>query len=186
LASPSRTQGGGLGRLDGVGFALHVVVARTEIRADEWAGAQKGDVVVVDELWARPHDGGWQGEARLRLPWGKPRWMATLTDPGTLEVTSWIAPEEEGNTMDDTEPGHVAQPEELLAELPLSLSVELGRIVLSAKQALELGPGQTLLLERRPGDPVELRAGPKLLARGELVEVEGELGVRLQRIYPEP
>lgn len=81
---------------------------------------------------------------------------------------------------DDTLPSN---PGELLSEIPIEISVELGRITLTAREAVALRPGQTLRLDRRPGDPVELRVGPKLVARGELVEVDGDLGVLLREIY---
>lgn len=81
---------------------------------------------------------------------------------------------------DDSIPSN---PGELLREIPAELSVEVGRIPLTAREAVELRAGQTLRLDRRPGDPVELRIGPKLVARGELVEVDGELGVLLREIY---
>ncbi len=60
--------------------------------------------------------------------------------------------------------------------------VELGRIRMNAAQVVRLKKGQILRLPRAPGDPVDLVVNGKVLARGELVDVEGELGVRLVQI----
>lgn len=57
--------------------------------------------------------------------------------------------------------------------------VELGRIKTSAGDIIGLRPGQILELRRAPNDPVDITVNGKLVGKGELVEVEGELGVRL-------
>jgi flagellar motor switch protein FliM len=57
--------------------------------------------------------------------------------------------------------------------------VELGRIKTTAGDVVALRPGQILELRRAPNDPVDITVNGRLVAKGELVEVEGELGVRL-------
>ena len=54
----------------------------------------------------------------------------------------------------------------------------------SARRLLELSPGQVLPLGRRTGDRVELRAGGKVIGDGELIDVDGELAVRVVRLAP--
>ncbi len=66
-----------------------------------------------------------------------------------------------------------------LAELPLAVRVEIGNATLAAREWAALGPGDVLVLDRRVGDPVSLRIGGRVLARGELVEVDGAIGVRI-------
>ena len=68
-------------------------------------------------------------------------------------------------------------------QLELEVVVELGRARLSGAQLLELSPGDVLSLERPLDAPLALRVGDWLVARGELVEVEGETGVRLTELY---
>ena len=58
----------------------------------------------------------------------------------------------------------------LADDLPVEVVVEVGRLRLTGAQVLELGP-------------VELRVGDRLIARGELVDVEGEAGVRLSEVF---
>ena len=68
---------------------------------------------------------------------------------------------------------------ELLASANIPVAVELGRLTLAAEEVAALRAGDVLLLGRPPGGPVDLVAGGKVIARGELVDVEGELGVRV-------
>ncbi len=72
--------------------------------------------------------------------------------------------------------------EELATDLEIPLAIVAGDVSVSARSLLELAPGQVLSLGRSLGGPVELRAGARTLARGELVEVEGELGVRITEL----
>ncbi len=68
---------------------------------------------------------------------------------------------------------------ELLNDIPLQIAVELARVPVTAEQVVALRVGQVVDLNRVPGEPVELSVNGKVLARGELVEVEGHLGVRI-------
>ncbi len=70
----------------------------------------------------------------------------------------------------------------LLRDVPAPVVVELGRIRLNAAQVTRLKAGQIIRLPRGPNDPVDLVVNGKLFARGELIEVDGELGVRLQQV----
>jgi hypothetical protein len=72
--------------------------------------------------------------------------------------------------------------EELASDLDIPLAIVAGDVTMSARALLELTPGQVLSLGRTLGGPVELRAGARTLARGELVEIEGELGVRITEL----
>ncbi|MFN0064359.1 MAG: type III secretion system cytoplasmic ring protein SctQ [Myxococcaceae bacterium] len=68
---------------------------------------------------------------------------------------------------------------ELLSDIPLQIAVELARVPVTAEQVLSLKVGQIFDLQRVPGEPVDLSVGGKVVARGELVEVDGHLGVRI-------
>ena len=59
------------------------------------------------------------------------------------------------------------------------MRVELGTVEMKAREWAELGPGDVIALGRRVGDPAILRVGGVELARGELVQVDGEYGVRI-------
>ncbi|PTL80508.1 type III secretion system cytoplasmic ring protein SctQ [Vitiosangium sp. GDMCC 1.1324] len=68
---------------------------------------------------------------------------------------------------------------ELLGDIPLQISVELARVPVTADQVVSLRAGQVLELHRAPGEAVDLSVNGKVIARGELVEIEGQLGVRI-------
>jgi type III secretion system YscQ/HrcQ family protein len=82
----------------------------------------------------------------------------------------------EGETLDDA---NKPEGSELLADIPLQIAVELARVPVTADEVVALKVGQVLELHRSPGEPVELSVNGKVVARGELVEVEGQLGVRV-------
>jgi type III secretion system YscQ/HrcQ family protein len=69
------------------------------------------------------------------------------------------------------------------SELPVSLTVELGRLSLPLGRLAELKSGDIVELSREPGAPVDLTSGGRLVARGELVEIDDELGVRVTRVF---
>ncbi len=86
-----------------------------------------------------------------------------------------MSPESEGDALDSNKP----EGSELLADIPLQLAVELARVPVTADEVVALKVGQVIELHRSPGEPVELSVNGKVVARGELVEVEGQLGVRV-------
>ena len=65
------------------------------------------------------------------------------------------------------------------------LTVQLGTSRLSLRQLAELVVGQVITLGRPLGGPYEIHAGGRLLGQGELVDVDGELGVRIVSLIEE-
>ncbi len=63
--------------------------------------------------------------------------------------------------------------------------VELGRVQLTADEIIRLRSGHIMELGRSPADPVDLVVNGKLLAKGELVEIEGSLGVKILSLMKE-
>lgn len=73
---------------------------------------------------------------------------------------------------------------ELLAEVELSLTVELGRRRLSLTEVLQLTPGSVIELEKLVGEPLEIYANGRLIAEGEAVVVDEQFGVRITNLAP--
>ncbi len=69
-----------------------------------------------------------------------------------------------------------------LADMDVELSVELGRNNLTLDAALELGDQSLIELDKVLGEPVDIRLNGKLFARGEVVTVSENFGVRLLEI----
>jgi flagellar motor switch protein FliM len=89
--------------------------------------------------------------------------------------------DEEGYDEED-EGGYeepLAESAGMLDDVAVAMVVELGRVSVSAADIMHLRPGQVIELSRGPGDPVDLVVDGKRLGKGELVEIEGELGVRI-------
>jgi len=66
-----------------------------------------------------------------------------------------------------------------LADVPVELAVELGRTRMTIEQTLELGPGSVVSLNRLAGEPVDLLVNGKPIARGEVVVIDEEFGLRI-------
>jgi flagellar motor switch/type III secretory pathway protein FliN len=65
---------------------------------------------------------------------------------------------------------------------PVVVHVEVGSVTLTARQWAEVRPGDVLETGVTVGGPVVLRALGREIARGELVDVDGEIGVRIQEV----
>jgi len=75
---------------------------------------------------------------------------------------------------------------ETQASYPLTLAVEIGRIVLTLGDLSRLEPGCALPLDLRRDGAVVLRAGERVIARGQLVEIGGAVGVRIAELGERP
>lgn len=70
----------------------------------------------------------------------------------------------------------------LSEDIPVKLTAVLGKKNIVLKELLKLKVGETLDLDRPPNEFVDLVANGKVVARGELVEIDGKLGVRIIKI----
>lgn len=70
----------------------------------------------------------------------------------------------------------------ILLDVKLQLTVELGRTELPIKKVLELTKGSIITLNKAAGEPVELYANGKLIAYGEVVVIEDDFGLRITHI----
>ena len=71
---------------------------------------------------------------------------------------------------------------DLILDIPLSVTVELGRSKMLINDLLQLGQGSVIELTKLVGDPLEVLVNDKLVARGEVVVVNEKFGVRLTDI----
>ena len=71
---------------------------------------------------------------------------------------------------------------ELLLDVPLEISVELGRVKMLVKDVVELGTGSIVEIDKAAGEPVDVMVNGKLVARGEVVVIEDNFGVRVTEI----
>lgn len=71
---------------------------------------------------------------------------------------------------------------DFILDIPLRVSVELGRTKILIKDLLQLGQGSVVELSKFAGEPLELLVNDKLIARGEVVVVNEKFGLRLTDI----
>ena len=71
---------------------------------------------------------------------------------------------------------------DLIMDIPLRVSVELGRTKMLVSELLNLGQGSVIELAKLAGEPMEILVNDKLVARGEAVVVNEKFGVRLTDI----
>lgn len=71
---------------------------------------------------------------------------------------------------------------DLLLDIPLEVTVELGRVRMVVKDVIELGSGSIVEIDKAAGEPVDLMVNGRLVARGEVVVIEDNFGVRITEI----
>lgn len=71
---------------------------------------------------------------------------------------------------------------ELLKDIPLKVVVELGRTVLKIRDLMELGIGSIIELDKLSGDTMDILVNGKLIAKGEVVVIDEDFGVRITEV----
>ncbi len=71
---------------------------------------------------------------------------------------------------------------EMLMDIPLQVTVELGRTKRSVKEILELSSGSIIELDKLAGEPVDILVNNRLIAKGEVVVIDENFGVRVTDI----
>jgi flagellar motor switch protein FliN/FliY len=82
-------------------------------------------------------------------------------------------------------PGVPAGTLERLHDVPVELAVEIGRTRMTIGETLALGPGSIITLNRLAGEPVDLLVNGKPIARGEVVVIDEEFGLRVTEVVTE-
>lgn len=69
-----------------------------------------------------------------------------------------------------------------VSDIPVQISVVLGKTSMQVQQLLKLGRGAVVELDRKVGEPVDIYVNNRLVARGEVVVVEDKIGVTMTEI----
>jgi len=88
--------------------------------------------------------------------------------------------ESENATLKDATEGNVTL--EAVSDIPVQISVVLGKTTMQVQQLLKLGRGAVVELDRKVGEPVDIFVNNRLVARGEVVVVEDKIGVTMTGI----
>ncbi|MBN1960989.1 MAG: FliM/FliN family flagellar motor switch protein [Deltaproteobacteria bacterium] len=178
-----------------------------DLHAADFANLEHGDIIIIENHSLLKTADSIRGELFVRIGAGKngglrcrfteeeqPRAeiieIVVEEQPVEMPMTEEVNPDKEiDNTMSENQALNEANLEEtegLLRDIDAPVVIELGRIRMNTAQVVRLHKGQVLRLPRGANDPVDLVVNSKLFARGELIEVDGELGVRLIQIIGAP
>ena len=75
---------------------------------------------------------------------------------------------------------------DLLLNVSLQVTAELGKCKMNVRDILKLGTGSVVELDRLAGGPVDLLVNNKLVARGEVVSIDENFGVRITELIDQP
>jgi flagellar motor switch protein FliN/FliY len=70
----------------------------------------------------------------------------------------------------------------LVLEVPVELAVEIGRTTMTIRETLAIAPGSIIALNRMAGEPVDLLVNGRRIARGEVVAIDEEFGLRVTEV----
>ena len=166
-------------RLGGLRVALRVEAAREELLACEVASLDRDSILTLDSLaWCEGH---LRGAVTLAL--GDQVLPARIEDDEGLRIMGAAAARGRIDVDGSDERATTAVRTEVLAGLPVEVTVELARGSVTVAEVGAWRVGEVLRFGQRLGESVVVRAGGKPVARGQLVDVEGEVGVQLQEVY---
>ncbi len=115
-------------------------------------------------------------------------WEAALAEQGPGEAgVQAAAPQAQRASFAQLQPdpapaGAVPEQLDLVMDIPVTLSVELGRTKIQIRELLQLAQGSVVDLDRLAGEPMDVLVNGFLIARGEVVLVNDKFGIRLTDI----
>jgi len=111
-------------------------------------------------------------------------WAAALAEQQS--ATALEAPPQQANIFQRLSPGTASdespQDLDLILDIPVALTVELGRTKIPIKQILQLAQGSVIELNALAGEPMDVLVNGCLIAQGEVVVVNEKFGIRLTDI----
>lgn len=104
-------------------------------------------------------------------------WAAAMAEQA-LEEANAIALDE---LVDDSQPISKAEAAKLdaILDIPVTISMEVGRSFISIRNLLQLNQGSVVELDRVAGEPLDVMVNGTLIAHGEVVVVNDKFGIRL-------
>ncbi len=165
-------------------------IAATALTGAAVAALEPGDAVIFEGTRAQEFAAGGRWEAKLAIGDHPDAWAAAVRvdASGTVTIAGELEPRGanlEGDMRKESEMAGsgTTNATEVLRAMPVEVVAELARFKLRGEEVLGLVVGTVLTLPER-GNEVSLRVSGELFAHGELVDVDGELGVRVTRLVP--
>ncbi len=104
------------------------------------------------------------------------------TDAGTESGTTGYAPAEFERSTQRPDAGHQSGGFDAIMDIPVEISVEIGRTRMPISELIRLTPGSVVELERLAGEPLDVLANGRLVGRGEVVVMNDRYGMRLTEV----
>ncbi|MDY0389328.1 MAG: flagellar motor switch protein FliN [Desulfobulbus oligotrophicus] len=98
------------------------------------------------------------------------------------EETAELLKENHLKTPDHQEFSRLSRELEFLYDVPLQVSVEVGRVRILLRDLLQMGEGYVVELDKLAGEPLDLYVNARLIARGEAVKVGDKFGIKLTEV----
>lgn len=131
--------------------------------ADEWAAAleeQGGEEGNADDDWAAAMAEQAESETQTEAP---------KADAKTAPMTK----------LDDSGKPRTDVNLDMVLDIPVTISMEIGRTRISIRNLLQLSQGSVVELDRLAGEPMDVLVNDTLIAHGEVVVVNDKFGIRL-------
>ncbi len=120
------------------------------------------------------------GTGMAGMPYGQPAGMPYPYAPPVQDVN--VQPVQFQSFTTGVNPITQQENIDLIMDVPLQVTVELGRTSKSIKEILEFSPGTIIELDKIAGEPIDVLVNGKLVAKGEVVVIEESFGVRVTDI----
>lgn len=177
---------------------LSLEAGEVELNLQEWKGAKKGDFIVLDRCSYDPDT----KKGRIVVKLGSTPLFRGKFQEGGIKLLEYPFYEEGEKVMEESEeleplmneneeeeeraPEKISPPKEAPTispdNIPITITVEVGRVKMTAYELMQLAPGNLIQLPVTPEQGVDLLVSGKKIGSGELVKVGETLGVRILHI----
>ena len=109
-------------------------------------------------------------------------WAAALEQQAAEEGGGEAQPAELEELQDEATGGNLGEQDanlDLILDIPVTISMEIGRTKISIRNLLQLNQGSVVELDRLAGEPMDVLVNGTLVAHGEVVVVNEKFGIRL-------
>ncbi len=172
---------------------IGVCVGVIHLRIREWRMVEPGDVLLPD-IWTLPQD--WytsdapESETTVWIHagtlWRNARLQSTPEGLKLTVLDPWLASPDKGWPMTEKESPTEGTEHLTLDDLELDVVIELDRMTVPLRELRQWQEGHTLVLSRRPDDPVRLILDTgtqrRVLAEGRVIVVDGQIGIEIIRV----
>ena len=113
---------------------------------------------------------------------GMPQMQMQMMPQMMMQPNMNVQPVQFQNFASDFNPLQSQENIELIKDVPLEVTVELGRTSKSISEILEFAPGTIIELDKIAGEPIDILVNGKFVAKGEVVVIEESFGIRVTEI----